>query len=102
MLDFVTVIIFAVAPSVLALSGPPAMLSYGLAAVHLLVTVTTAFPGQPGRPLPLPAHGGLEAVVGVVLAVLPWAVGWVGTARAYFTVMGVVILVVWLVTRYRG
>jgi len=102
LLDFVTVVLFAAAPPVLGLSGSPAILSYGLAAVHLLVTVSTAFPGQPRRPLSFPAHGGLEAAVGIALVALPWTVGWTGTVRTFYTVMGAVILIVWLLSRYRA
>ncbi len=99
-LDLVTVAIFALAPIFLRLSGPPAILSYALAAIHLLLTLATKFPDIGKRPVSLKLHGMVELIVGVVLLVLPWIVGWVGTARVYYSAMGVIILVVWALSKY--
>ncbi|MGI8510154.1 MAG: hypothetical protein ACR2MQ_12590 [Gemmatimonadaceae bacterium] len=99
-LDLVTVAIFALAPIFLHLSGPPAMLSYALAVIHMLLTLATKFPDVGKRPIALKLHGLIELVVGIVLLVLPWVVGWTGTARTYYTVMGVIILVVWALSKY--
>ncbi len=99
-LDLVTVAIFALAPILLRLSGPPAYLSYALAAIHLLLTLGTKFPDVGARPIPLKLHGIVELVVGIVLLVLPWIVGWVGTPRVYYSAMGVIILVVWALSKY--
>jgi hypothetical protein len=99
MLDFVTVVAFAAAPAVLGLTGTPAMLSYVLAGVHLVLTLVTRF-GAGGGPVPLKVHGAIELVVGVVLAVLPFAAGWGGVARTFFAAAGVVILLVWALTAY--
>lgn len=101
-LDFATVVAFLLAPIALRLDGAAAYLSYTLAVVHLGLTVATAFPGDAPRPIPLPAHGAIELVVGVALAALPWIVGWTGAARWFYTIAGAVIFVVWLVTRYRA
>lgn len=101
-LDFVTVVGFLLAPVVLGLTGWPAYLAYGLAVVHLGVTLGTRSPGGTRGPLPLPAHGGLELAVGVALLVLPWIAGWTGVARTFYAAAGLVILVVWALTDYRG
>lgn len=101
-LDFVTVVAFAVAPFVLSLSGPAAWLAWALAAVHLLMTLATAFPGGPARPVPLPLHGGVELVVGIALLILPLAVGWSGAARWFYMGAGAVILVVRLASTYQA
>jgi hypothetical protein len=42
--DYLAVVIFAVAPAVIGLSGRPAVLSYALAGIHLLMTLLTDFP----------------------------------------------------------
>lgn len=99
-LDLVTVVIFALAPLLLHLSGAPAVLSYTLAGVHLLLTLLTQFPDVGSRPVPLPVHGWVELAVGIVLLILPWLVGWIATARTFYTVMGVIILAVWALSRY--
>lgn len=99
-LDFVTVAAFALAPFVLSLSGPAAWLAWVLAGVHLVMTLATAFSAGSTRPVPLRAHGVVELLVGIVLLVLPLAVGWSGAARWFYLAAGGVILVVRLASRY--
>jgi hypothetical protein len=101
-LDYATVIIFAVAPSLLGLSGIAAMLSYTLAGVHLLVTLLTAFPGGVWPVIPFRLHGFIEMAVGPTLLAAPWLLGFTGNARMFYSAMGVVILLVWLITDYAG
>jgi len=102
MLDFVTVVGFALAPTVLGLVGFAATLSYLLAAVHLVLTLLTSFPGGAARLVPLAIHGAIELVVGVALIALPWLAGWVGIARTFYCVAGVVILGVWVLSAYHA
>lgn len=99
-LDFMTVVAFALAPTFVPLSGAAAVLAYALAIVHLVVTLTTRFPGADRRPLPLRAHGTLEAIVGIALIALPFAAGWVDRARLFFVLAGVVILAIGAISRY--
>lgn len=99
-LDFVTVVAFAAAPALLGFGGLPAILAYVLAAVHLLMTLATRFPDAPSRPLPIGLHSFVELVVGVMLLILPWLLGWEPHAQVFFLAAGVVILAVWLGTRY--
>lgn len=101
-LDFVTVVAFAVAPSVLGLTGFPAALAYVLAVVHLGMTILTRFGATSRSPLPLPLHGAVEGVVGIGLLALPWVLGWVGTPRLFFVAAGAVILIVWVLSQYRA
>ena len=101
-LDFVTVVGFALAPSVLGLSGLAAALAYVLAVVHLLLTTLTRFPPGEGGLVPFQAHGFIELVVGAALVVAPFALRWAGVPRTFYVVAGVVILVVWALTAYRA
>jgi hypothetical protein len=101
MLDFVTVAGFALAPSVLVLTGVGATVAYVLAAVHLALTLLTHFPGSAARPVSLLVHGAIEGVVGIALVLLPWLLGWSGTTRMFYMVAGVVILAVWVLSAYR-
>ena len=101
-LDILTVIGFAVAPFVLRLSGPAAWLAWVLAAVHFLMTLATAFPDRAPAPRPVPfrMHGLVELLVGIVLLVVPFVVGWTGAARWFYLVAGILILLVRLGTRF--
>ncbi len=101
-LDYVTVLIFAVAPWALGLVGPAAWLAWALAIVHLAMTLMTSFEPGRGGVIPLSIHAAVELGVGVALVALPFLAGWVGTARNFYLVMGAVILVVWAGTRYRA
>ncbi|MGH9420557.1 MAG: hypothetical protein ACRD3J_11320 [Thermoanaerobaculia bacterium] len=100
-LDFVTVAAFGLAPTFLPLDGLAAIVAYALAAVHLVVTLTTQFSATGRRPLSLRYHGMIEATVGVVLLALPFVAGWTGRARLFYLVAGAVILVVSAVSKYR-
>jgi hypothetical protein len=99
-LDMVAVIGLIAAPILLGMSGPPAILSYALAAIHLIVTLSTKFPDTGHRPLSLRSHGMIELVVGVALIILPWVVKWNGVATPYYTIVGVILLVVWALSNY--
>jgi hypothetical protein len=103
-LDYVTVVVFALAPAILGLSGIAAALSYALAVAHLVVTLVTDFELGVARVLRPTWHGWIELVVSLVLLVSPWLLGFSddATARTFFIGMGVVILLVWFLTAYRG
>lgn len=99
-LDFVTVLVFAGAPSVFNLTGTPALLSYALAGVHLVLTLLTRFSHSASGMVPLRVHGMIELLVGVALALLPFVLAWDGMARTFNVAMGAVILVVWALSNY--
>ena len=99
-LDYVTVAIFALAPSVLDLTGLPMLLSYTLALVHLLMTVLTDFSMGMFKVIPLKLHGYVEHTVGIVIPVLPFVLGFEGEAFYFYLITGVSILVVGLVSHY--
>ncbi len=100
-LDFLTVIIFAVAPTVFGFDGLPAYISYALAAVHLLLTLVTNFPKGVIQLVPFSVHGAIEIVVAFTLIILPFILGFMPTARNFFVGIGVVIFVVWLISNYK-
>jgi hypothetical protein len=101
-LDYVTVAAFALIPTVFGLVGVPAYLSYALAVVHLLMTVLTKFQFGIVKVLPLKFHKWVEAVVGPVLIVISWVLGFSDDvkARTIFMVAGAVIILVGLLSQY--
>jgi len=103
-LDYATVVVFLLAPTLIGLTGLPAMLAYGLAGVHLLMTLLTDFPLGIGKLIPLPIHGWVERVVGPVLVLVSFVPAFAveTPARIFYIVMGVVIILVGLLTDYRG
>ncbi len=102
MLDFIAVVAFALAPTLFSLHGNTMMLAYGLAVVHLAMTLATQFPGTAaGRPIPYHVHGMIELAVGVILAAVPFIRHWSFGAGRFFPAIGIVIIIIWALTRYR-
>src|ERR1700733_2426275 len=99
-LDYLTVVIFLLAPTVVDLSGIAAIVSYILAVVHLAMTLVTDMPSSLAKLLPLKLHSFVEVVVGPVLILGALILPTPAPARIFFVGMGVVILAVWLLSDY--
>jgi len=103
-IDYISVVALALAPTLFGLQGISAMLAYALAAVHLIMTVLTAFPLGLIRLIPLKLHGLVEIIVGVSLVALPWALAGVldfgNVGRIFYSGFGGVLIAVWLATDY--
>lgn len=103
--DYLTVAVLALAPPVVGLEGVAVTACWVLAVVHLLLTVTTAFPPGLVPVVPLNVHGVVEVLVGVVLALGAAVVGAFtdvldGRGTLLLVVIGLVILLVWALTEY--
>ena len=103
-LDFLTVILFLLAPTLLGLSQIPAMLAYGLAVVHLIVTLASDFPFGVIRIIPFSVHGWIERIVGPSLIALPFIFGFANEeiARNFYIAVGLVIIAVGVLTDYQS
>lgn len=101
-LDYVVVAVFALAPTILGLTGIATVIAYGLAAAHLVLTVLTRFRRRTGEVLPVRLHAMIEFLVAAALIAVPWLLyGAFGDRdRAFFTVAGAAILVFWAFTKY--
>ncbi|MBP6058035.1 MAG: hypothetical protein KA524_06430 [Nitrosomonas sp.] len=103
-LDFLTVILFLLAPTLFGLNQVPALLAYSLAAIHLLVTLASDFPFGVVKLIPFPVHGWIERVVGPALVAVPFILGFATdeVARNFYIAAGFVIIVVGVLTDYQG
>ncbi len=103
-LDYVVVLLFAVAPTVFGFTGVPATLAYVLAGVHLVMTLCTKFPLGIVKLVPFPIHGMVEVAVVFGLAAAPWLLGFadVLAARNFYLGAAALIAVVVVLTNYRG
>jgi hypothetical protein len=100
-LDYGVVLVFALAPSLLGITGPSATLCYLLAVVHLLVTVLTDMPYGVKKLIPMQWHGHIELVVGLALVICPWIFSdLLASGQLFFTLMGAVIFFVWASSNY--
>ena len=101
-IDYLAVVIFAVAPAAIGLTGWPAALSYALAGIHLLMTLLTDFPAGVIKVIPIVLHQWVERIVGPLLIILAFVAMNETYARAFFVAMGVIIFAVERLTAYRS
>ena len=99
-LDYVTVLLFLIAPTLFGLTGMAGTFVYILAGIHLAMTLITDFPLGATKLLPFRIHGWVERVVGPVLILLPFVLGFDATARGFYITVGIVIILVGLFTDY--
>jgi hypothetical protein len=99
-LDYLTVVIFALAPTVIGLTGTAAIISYVLAVVHLSMTLVTHAPFSLAKIVPIRLHALVELVVGPVLVIGGLLLAVPTPARMFFVAMGVIIFAVWLLSSY--
>jgi len=103
-IDYLMVIILAIGPGVAGFSGKQAVFCYVLAAVHFLMTVLTRFPLGAVKIIGFPLHGVIEALVSILLILLPWLANFFRGvhSRNFFIAIGLLIGVIALLTNYRG
>jgi hypothetical protein len=103
-LDFVVVLAFALAPSVMGFAGTPRTLCYVLAVVHAAMTLITAFPLGALKIIPFPVHGVIELCAAVFILLAPFLLDFTPgvDARNFYVGAGIVILVVVLLTDYKA
>jgi len=102
--DFLTVFIFLLAPTLLGLGQLTAMLAYGLAVVHLIVTLASDFPFGIIKLIPFTVHGWIERMVGPLLIAIPFILNFSDeeAARNFYIAMGIIIIVVGMLTDYQA
>jgi hypothetical protein len=99
-LDYLTVAIFALAPTLIGLPGTSAIISYVLAVVHLAMTLVTDMPLSLVKIVPIRLHALVELMVGLVLVIGGLLLELPTPARTFFVAMGVIIFSVWLLSSY--
>ncbi len=100
-LDYLTVILFLVAPTIIGLTGMSGTIAYALAGIHLAMTLVTDFPLGVKKLVPFAIHGWVERIVGPALVLLPFVLGFEGSAKGFYIVIGLVIILVGLLTDYQ-
>lgn len=98
-LDYITVVIFLIAPTLFGLDGGAAMLAYALAAVHLLLTLITAFAPGLVEVVPFTFHGWVELAVSIALVLLG-LFAFEADGSTFYVAIAIAIFVVWLTTEY--
>ena len=102
--DYLYVILFLAAPSVLGFAGLPAILCYVFAVPALVLPIFTAFPLGIVPLVPLKFHIVAEPIQSTGLALLPWILGFADNhaARNFYVADGALIFVVAWLTEYKS
>ncbi len=100
-LDYATVALFALAPSLLPLNELAVIISYSLAVIHLLMTILTDFSMGIIKVIPLKIHGYVEFVVGIAIPLLPFVLGFEGLDLYFYLIAGISIFIVAHITEYK-
>ncbi len=100
-LDYATVALFVLAPSLVPLSELAVIISYTLAVVHLTMTILTDFSMGLFKVIPLKLHGYVEFVVGIAIPLMPFVLGFDGIDFYFYLVVGISIFIVGHVTDYK-
>lgn len=103
LLDYGVVLFLLLAPGLFNLTEVPGTALYILAAILGLLTLLTRFPTGLVKTIPVRVHGGIDLVTGVVIAALPWVLGFAdeATARTLFLALAAGLVLVWLLTDWR-
>jgi hypothetical protein len=102
-IDYLVVVFLLASPSIFGFMGRAALFTYALAGVHLLLTLFTNYSAGVVKIIPLPVHGVIEFVVGLLLIIM--AVAFLNNrpdVKLFYTIFGAVILVTFLITDYKG
>lgn len=102
--DFAVVALFGLGPTLFGFTGIVSTLCYGLAGVHLTLTLLTNFPFGVVKVVPFNIHGWVELAVAPTLVAIPWVFGFgqETTAMTFFTAFGAVVFGAWMCTDYKN
>ena len=102
--DVLFAIAFVAGPLMLGLGGSPAIISFLVAAVFLVLAVTGRGRLRSSREAVPMVHGLVELVLVLLLAFMPWIDGYSpgSPARQFYWTMAAALMFVWLLTAYRS
>ncbi|MEL1242956.1 hypothetical protein AAEO56_01670 [Flavobacterium sp. DGU11] len=103
-LDYLVVAFLVASPSIFHLPPQTTVFTYGLAAMHLVLTMLTAY--EPGtlKIIPFRIHGWIELFVVIALGALTFYIDSVEghAARNFYIGFTGAIFLVWLLTNYKS
>ncbi|MDB5131022.1 MAG: hypothetical protein JWR02_771 [Mucilaginibacter sp.] len=102
-IDYLVVVFLLASPSIFGFMGHAALFTYALAGVHLLLTLLTNYSAGAIKIIPLPVHGLIEFIVGLLLIIMSFTLlNNHPDVKLFYTIFGAVILVTFLITDYKG
>lgn len=102
-IDYLLVVFLLASPLIFGFTGRVALFTYVLGGLHLALTLLTNYSGGVAKIIPLPVHGLIEFIVGLLLIIVAYCfLNNHPDAKHFFTAVSAVILVAFLLTDYRG
>ncbi len=114
-LDYITFMMLLIVPLTIKMNGFPEFLVIVFALFEFILAVITRYPLGATRQLPFPVHGMIDLVSGIALIATPFLFRFhqiqiertfyyqtADVERMFFIVLGVIYLVVWALTDFRG
>jgi|SRR4051812_14659787 hypothetical protein len=103
-LDYALAILFLLLPGLLGFGATPSAVSHAIGGVYIIAALVTRYPLGLVKVLPFPVHGVLESLMAASWIYMPWFFGFSddAPARNFFITAGIGLLLVAMVTKYRG
>ncbi len=101
-LDYVYVLLFAMAPTLFHFVGPEKNLCYVFAAAVLGLSLFTRYPLGIVRKISFTIHGVIELAAGFLIIASPWLFKFfeIDGPRNFYLTSGTLLLAIWLFTNY--
>ncbi len=103
-LDYLTVVLLWLSPTLFGLPPVSSLLAYALSSAHLLLTLTTDYRWSMIDLIPFPVHGWLELLVAAGLLGVAYYLGLHEgpLARNFYVGAALAIYLLWLLTDYQS
>jgi len=103
-LDYIVVIFLLASPALFKMDGILCSFTYGVAAIHLLLTILTRFELGLIKVIPFPLHGIIEFFAAIALALVSFWFNKNGNAFGfyYYLYFAIAIILVFTLTDYKG
>jgi hypothetical protein len=102
-IDYLVVVFLFLSPTLFGLKDITTTFTYVLAAIHLLLTITTKFEFGLVKIIPFKIHGVIELIVSIVLIGVAFYLGNLEgeLSRNFYLSFGVAVFITWLITDYK-
>lgn len=102
-IDYLVVLFLWISPTVFGMDHTIAVYTYALGTVHLILTLFTNYSAGVFKIIPLPLHGLIELLVGIVLVIIAYTLLRNDeVAKTFYAAFGVAVLAVFLLSDYRN
>ncbi len=102
-IDYLVVVFLLLSPTLFGLKDITAIFTYTLAAIHLLLTITTNFELGLVKIIPFKIHGVVELIVAIGLIGVAFYLGNLEgeLSRNFYLSFGIAVFLTWLITDYK-